>query len=171
MASNPSEQSGDLCLEDDCGKPLRARGFCTACYYRKLRKGDIQTGKETSKWKHRLTEINTDNKTAVCSTCGKTKIFSRGNGQWRCGTEANLRSKLYKQAYRQSKKDMLSDCCEICGSTSGLCWDHCHETDQFRGTLCLTCNAALGLFKENKRTLLAAIAYLEKTNEDHRSEH
>lgn len=40
--------------------------------------------------------------------------------------------------------------------------DHCHEKGIVRGVLCRGCNTGLGMFKDNKTALLAAVAYLEK---------
>jgi len=34
--------------------------------------------------------------------------------------------------------------CEICGKEKNLCCDHSHESGAVRGTLCSSCNAALG---------------------------
>lgn len=40
--------------------------------------------------------------------------------------------------------------------------DHCHESGKNRGILCFTCNAALGMFKDNPKTLQSAIRYLRR---------
>jgi hypothetical protein len=55
--------------------------------------------------------------------------------------------------------------CSICGkmlmrATAKL--DHCHKTGKVRGFLCSQCNVGLGMFKENKRTLAKAVAYLKQ---------
>lgn len=43
-----------------------------------------------------------------------------------------------------------------------LAIDHCHITGTIRGLLCANCNTAIGLFKDDKALLLAAIEYLAK---------
>ena len=162
MASEPLKQTTEKCKTEGCNKFVDSRGFCTSCYYRNLRNGELKIGEISKYRKHRLSNINSINKTATCTTCGEVKIIHRGKNKWRCGKESNHRSKLYKRAYRQSKKDMLSNKCEICGSTYKLVWDHCHTTNMFRGTLCSDCNLALGLFKDNQESIRNAILYLKK---------
>lgn len=58
--------------------------------------------------------------------------------------------------------------CKICNmpedlSGKGLVVDHCHNSGHVRGLLCGTCNTGIGLFFENKRSLLNAIEYLKET--------
>jgi len=57
-------------------------------------------------------------------------------------------------------------CCAICGIHQQelkvrLAVDHNHDTGEVRGLLCRPCNTAIGLLKEDKENLLAAIRYLE----------
>lgn len=40
--------------------------------------------------------------------------------------------------------------------------DHDHDTRWVRGLLCNNCNSAIGLFKENNRSMLNAISYLSE---------
>lgn len=159
-----------LCKTDSCGKVVDSRGFCTACYYRHLRNGLFERGSQTPRKRHRLRDIDNVSKTAVCAVCGQTKITNRNKQgtQWRCTTEANARSALYKKAYRQAKKIQMGNVCEICGLTSNetkLVWDHNHAKNEFRGTLCLNCNTGIGLLRDNPKIVQAAYVYLiEKGN-------
>ena len=43
----------------------------------------------------------------------------------------------------------------------GYAIDHNHDTNEFRGILCLNCNSLLGMAKDSKDILLAAVDYLE----------
>lgn len=40
--------------------------------------------------------------------------------------------------------------------------DHCHDTGQVRGLLCMNCNTGLGHFRDNQLLLNKAIEYLNK---------
>lgn len=61
-----------------------------------------------------------------------------------------------------------SDCCEKCGKTYNLCYDHDHNVPKnikaFRGILCSDCNAAIGKLGDTMEGLLEAINYLAKTD-------
>lgn len=75
---------------------------------------------------------------------------------------------------QNKRKDTLSTLiiiqhnkCAICEyefNDKGMqpCLDHCHTTNRVREALCYNCNVALGKFKENKKILENAIAYLNK---------
>lgn len=62
--------------------------------------------------------------------------------------------------------------CAICGAAetkvhaSGTVFrfsvDHCHETGKIRGILCMTCNRAIGMMKDNPQLLRKAAEYLER---------
>jgi recombination endonuclease VII len=55
--------------------------------------------------------------------------------------------------------------CAICRtaepSGNGWCLDHDHALGNVRGVLCFKCNTGLGLFKDDPRSLSAAIDYLK----------
>jgi hypothetical protein len=161
MSSEPTNKIDEVCSVIGCGNQLKTQGFCTACFYQYLRNGMIKKEKQPRNWRHKLTEINVDTKEAICSTCGPVKITKREKNKWRCSTENNNRSKLYKRSYRASKKAMLGPICEICNSDINLCWDHCHTSGEFRGTLCYKCNLGIGQFQDNIELLANAISYLK----------
>lgn len=58
--------------------------------------------------------------------------------------------------------------CAICGCILGTsietqgCADHDHLTGKPRGVLCMHCNTALGLLKDNIENLENAIRYIEE---------
>lgn len=67
-----------------------------------------------------------------------------------------------KSKYGVCKEDFQYSCCWICGSTQKLCIDHCHNSNEVRGLLCVRCNTALGMFGDNTVSLHRAIEYLNK---------
>lgn len=44
--------------------------------------------------------------------------------------------------------------------------DHCHKTGEVRGLLCQPCNSALGMVKDNQKTLENLIEHLKGKNEE-----
>jgi hypothetical protein len=56
--------------------------------------------------------------------------------------------------------------CKLCGKHEdlfdrGLYVDHCHDTGDVRGLLCVGCNAGLGMLGDNVEGLERAISYLK----------
>ena len=73
-------------------------------------------------------------------------------------------SKRYNISIEKAKELYSKTHCEICNDEFELTpyIDHCHETDKVRGVLCMKCNSALGLFKDNIDILKKAIKYIKK---------
>lgn len=69
--------------------------------------------------------------------------------------------KIAQRAALLSKK-RKNGYCEICKRHCFLNKDHCHRTGKRRGKLCLNCNLALGLLKDNLNSLKSAIEYLKR---------
>lgn len=162
MTSVPPPLSDNICATVGCEKRVTSCGFCVSCYYRLLRRGDLTSGAQTTRKKHRLSKIDIIARTALCAECGTVKIISGGSGRWRCSTDMRGRARLYQTAYREARKRMMSDSCEICGSPDDLRYDHCHVSELFRGTLCNNCNIGLGLFCDDPTRLRDAAAYVEQ---------
>ena len=64
--------------------------------------------------------------------------------------------------------EMQQGKCKICGihqkdNKRKLCIDHCHKTNKVRGLLCNHCNTGLGFFKDNTKSLLEAVNYLNNS--------
>ena len=64
---------------------------------------------------------------------------------------------------KKKNESKLIGNCEICGGESMLCRDHDHATGLSRGTLCVCCNAGLGMFKDNIMLMTNAIEYLKSS--------
>lgn len=88
----------------------------------------------------------------------KTKPLRMFKNYWP-GISAKEASIRYRQMLKTANNQ-----CEICGAKQTkprLNIDHCHSTGIVRGVLCSPCNFALGSFKDDVKTLLKAIEYLE----------
>jgi hypothetical protein len=68
----------------------------------------------------------------------------------------------------QELEDRQGNACAICrkpGGTAGherLYVDHCHETGNVRGLLCMNCNSAVGHFRDDAALLRSAADYLDR---------
>jgi 5-methylcytosine-specific restriction endonuclease McrA len=65
---------------------------------------------------HKLTEVNSEERTAICEVCGPVSIRNRGkksNGyqRWRCAVKGLQFDYSYKRPYRK----FVSQVCQICG--------------------------------------------------------
>jgi hypothetical protein len=52
--------------------------------------------------------------------------------------------------------------CELCGKQEMTVFDHCHNSELFRGWICDRCNKTLGLVYDDIELLKKMISYLEK---------
>lgn len=68
-------------------------------------------------------------------------------------------------AEARRRKEQRGPECEICHTTEKLCWDHNHQTGNYRGTLCDVCNRVLGFFKDDPSRFEAAFEYLKLKEE------
>ena len=130
-----------------------------------------------TKWIHRLSDIDVENKTATCAECGvETPIFLRkAKNLWACKIardswkppSGKFRSNSETEARRKRAKMELNEFlgfCEICRKFLDTpCIDHDHSSGALRGYLCRKCNTGLGMFDDNSEYLKSAIDYLENT--------
>lgn len=102
-------------------------------------------------------------------------LYGRGNRCKKCRNRYGVISGHNKGANCRdrlgiSRKDYLSimvgyDKCEACGKKTkqgGLCYDHDHNTMQFRGRLCQSCNRGLGLIGDTLEAVNNIKDYLER---------
>ena len=103
-------------------------------------------------------------------TATNTKYTSR----WRKKNPEKARILRRKYAGFKEPTRARPDFCECCGKppdgkyfTGGkreLNYDHCHETNEFRGWLCWSCNTAIGKLGDNVTGVQKALDYLIKTS-------
>jgi hypothetical protein len=127
-----------------------------------------------SKWIHRISNVDSLTKTGDCSNCGRVRVRLYRDKK-RCTLAINEYKKRTRpipkyrwggsEKYLRNKlRPPLGTPCAICtGRMSVLCWDHDHDTGEFRGWICSKCNTMLGFAKDNVKTLNNAIKYLQKT--------
>jgi hypothetical protein len=109
-----------------------------------------------------------DGKHTICKNCNLQK-----SKRWRIENPEKAKTLNYRKKYNLTYEqvgELKSSCgykCEICGieeaksPRGNLFVDHCHETGEVRGILCLNCNNLLGSAKDNLEVLLNAIKYLK----------
>ena len=97
-----------------------------------------------------------------CPVCTSTLRY-KGSGE--CVTCTSVKRQEYHHKIRLPAAPYAPKNCEICDKTAAqngraLCFDHDHRTDNFRGWLCNSCNAGLGMFGDDIQRLEAAAHYL-----------
>ena len=127
-------------------------------------------------WVHRVTDVDVETKTGICSNCGPVDVYHKDKKRWQCRVKRNeeKRSEWLKVEYgiswdeREEIFEQQGRACAICQTTlqsraghEGAVVDHDHETGAIRGLLCSKCNRGLGCFKDDSILLRAAIEYLE----------
>ena len=94
----------------------------------------------------------------------KRKLRGENNKTWKGGqTMSKIRGKQ-KWLNDQEKRAGVPklSLCQICGSSEKICFDHDHETGEFRGWICARCNLVLGHVKDNADLLESLAKYIKK---------
>lgn len=162
-----------LCSADGCHLRSAMHGMCHKHFKRVQRYGATELPDRPPRTEPVAPERR-------CRQCGGEIEDSR---RWRlCSKEcAEIAAYHQRQATHRERwlkrygltveqyDTMLADqgsACAICRRTDpgarGWCVDHCHDTGQVRGILCMGCNSAIGHLSHDPDTLRAAIAYLER---------
>lgn len=80
---------------------------------------------------------------------------------WKTDHQTKKRYGIDVQTYKHRMAS--SSCCEVCGKTEELCYDHDHSTMKFRGILCRGCNRSLGQLGDDMEGIKKVLKYLEKS--------
>ena len=163
------------CLED-CPNEVVARGLCVMHYQRWYKHGDPNT--KGNRW-----GLDKDAETKVCADCNQDlpvgAFYKRKDNNGcdgrplsrciRCYLKVNKNRRLMREfgitldQYEQLLAEQ-GGVCAICKSPPPgrrlMPVDHDHDTGVVRGILCHFCNIGLGMFKDNPKSLSAAIIYL-----------
>jgi Recombination endonuclease VII len=125
-----------------------------------------------------------------CLSCGITKnkdsfyFASLGNRNYTCKSCLAVKTKIYKdnnkdkiRAYNlkyhydlnevqyNSLLEKQNGKCAICKEVKkNFCVDHSHITGIVRGLLCVNCNTAIGMLKDNENIALNAVNYLKENS-------
>ena len=76
-------------------------------------------------------------------------------------TKLNITQEIYDKTLKDQEYK-CAICTELFINSKDTHKDHCHLTNEFRGLLCTSCNAGLGMFKDSLFNLNAAINYIQK---------
>ena len=106
-----------------------------------------------SKYVHRVTEIDTKNKTGICSNCGKVNLKKRKNSggytYWQCRKATNIQNKKSRNLQRNPHRKFVGEVCERCGFIpEHKCQldvhhkdnDHNNNAEDNLRTLCANCH-------------------------------
>ncbi|MGV0949375.1 MAG: endonuclease domain-containing protein [Azonexus sp.] len=112
-----------------------------------------------------MRDVDMEARTGLCAHCGPVKVTHRGACRRAHATYSRKAKRTSKARARERGYEGVPPECGICGVAPGVrahARDHNHATGQKRGRLCLSCNVALGHFRDSPELLKAAVAYLRK---------
>ena len=96
---------------------------------------------------------------ATPETLDKLKISHTGKTGERSSNWQGGKSYSWKVKNAPTPRPKI---CEACGSNGTICYDHDHNTGEFRGWICMQCNFALGQVHDDIKILLDLVSYLKK---------
>lgn len=173
-----------ICSVENCKRPHYGRGFCNMHYSRWRRWGDPLNHGNRNVPRLPCSIEGCDTISASWGWCEKhlhrwkrwgdpLARPEHGRRDYRRPVPGQKRSQLDIMLwanYRITEKDYLDllrqqdGVCAICGSyptpRRRLVVDHDHESGAVRGLLCPSCNAGVGMLKDDVAVLQSAISYL-----------
>jgi hypothetical protein len=162
-----------MCLFNKCSKPIKSKGFCAA-HYEQLRNHKTLTILRPNNYGNDPCAIEgCKNRIKAKNLCQKHYDVKRVQDGKRYNPEKamawNLKHKFGITLLEYEKiRETQNYGCAICGlsciSGKRLAVDHNHITGLIRGLLCMSCNTAIGLFKENSELFFKASLYLKHSS-------
>jgi len=108
--------------------------------------------------------------TKVCDRCGEDKPLTEYYSNSQNGKSYTygkckpcyIEVQLQRCYYNREKAPPQPENCDCCGEPlkAKACYDHNHETGEFRGWLCYNCNSGIGALGDNLEGVLKAVQYL-----------
>jgi Recombination endonuclease VII len=122
---------------------------------------------------------------ASCVVCSLDEAKQRRRSQpdvvhaadkkWRDANKDKCRAAERKYQGLPIPTRPMPDGCEICGKPeqdgNHLAVDHDHDTDEFRGWLCRSCNTSIGKLGDNLKGLFKAVDYLIAAHAANKEQH
>lgn len=97
----------------------------------------------------------------LCISCAvKRNNLASKQKDWKTDHQTKRRYGIDVETYKQRMSSQST--CEICSSTKELCYDHDHDTMEFRGVLCRGCNRSLGQLGDSLKGIMKVVNYLKK---------
>lgn len=133
---------------------------CTKCKIEKSLEEFYKNKKMKDGYSYNCKECTRE---ANSKACEKYRLTSKGIKNQR-KTWLKFKYNLTIEDYHKMLKEQKGLCgiCNLPMKDKEICIDHCHKTNKVRGLLHRTCNAGLGLFKEDENILRSAINYINR---------
>ena len=99
----------------------------------------------------------------LCRHCANKRNQKQNpddRARWK--TDHQVRTRYGITVAEYEERMASSSCCECCGKTEDLVYDHCHDTMKFRGVLCRGCNRSIGQLGDTAESLQRALDYLTR---------
>lgn len=140
------------CIADNCDRKQNAKGLCAKHYYRNKTYGDPNIVRFP--WREDR-------------SCSIPECLDEHDAKGLCRKHYSIihKFKIDQSLYIEKIIDsngVCAICSKECSHGKQLSLDHDHETGEFRGMLCASCNLALGGFMDDIQILRSAIDYLER---------
>lgn len=113
--------------------------------------------------RHKLSDLDLDNRKALCSVCGATNLYFKSNRP-RCATRSACEQMGLGYYIGLSDIEQLIGSkpvvCAVCQVHTKIVVDHDHNTNKVRGWLCSKCNIALGYLQDDPDTVKRLYEYI-----------